>query len=201
MQSSEKVVYVDWQEGSLTPPRSLETRIGVFASTLGAIIACIAYYGGYVAVRTDPISPIVDLIARIIFIASIAGQITYVGLVWASLKQRGLAFGPAVVAMHPRIPWFLRPVVSLLWLLQFLQGCAFILVIEGFIHDPQSEIPARLWFIRALVAFACTYATYLYLLLAIGTMVRRKPVVQMLWRWRFIFDAGIALLLVLCGLR
>lgn len=196
-----KIVYVDWQGSSGTPLRSLEMRVGVFAATLWAIIACIACCGGYVALPTDPAPHVISLVGRIYWVVCIAMQITYVGLVWASLKQRGQAFGPAVVATHPRIPWLLRPMVSLLWLLQFLQGCLFILIIEGLSHDPQGEIPARLWFMRVLIAFVCTDATYLYLLLALGTMVRRKPVVPMLWRWRFAFDACVALVLVLYGGR
>jgi hypothetical protein len=186
MHAPAKAVYVDWSPAK-TPLTTLEARLGVFAATLWTIIGFFADAGaGFAVTQKDP--PIARAIGRGAIALSLALRVIFLVLVWAGLRAKNQPFGPAVVSAQPRLPYILRPLVSLLWLFQFFLGIGFILVIEGFIHDPQSEIPARLWFMKALISIVCAYATYLYLLLAVGTLVRKPALLRFLWRGRFIFD-------------
>jgi hypothetical protein len=187
MNAPAKTVYGDWSSGAKTPLMSLEVRLGVFAATLWTIIGFFGDAGaGFAAIKSD--SPHARAIGQSVVVLSLALRVVFLVLVWGSVRIKNQPFGPAVVAVQPSIPWILRPVVSLLWLFQFFLGVAFVLVIEGFIHDPESEIPARLWFIKLLISFVCVYATYLYLLLAVGTLFRKQGLLRFLWRARFVFD-------------
>jgi hypothetical protein len=186
---------LDWADGGPTAFASLEVRVGVFTATLWAIIALIGDFGALQAEAAEHWVPVVGFL----IVLSAIFQVYFVVLVWASTRKKGRGFGVAVVATHPRLPWALRPVISLVWLFNFLMGCMYILVIEQFIVDPESRIPPRLWFMRALIGFVCAYATYLYLLLAIGTLAGNSRVVNAIWRCRFLVDAVLTVVLILHG--
>jgi hypothetical protein len=187
MHSPVKTVYVDWSGGTQSSLASLEVRLGIFAATLWTIIGFFGDTGAaFAVVQKD--APVARTVGQGVIVLSLTMRVIFLVLVWASLRVKNQPFGPAVVSSQRRLPYILRPLVSLLWLFQFFLGVAFVLVIEGFIHDPKSEIPARLWFMKALISLACVYATYLYLMLAIGTLVRNQGLLRFLWRGRFIFD-------------
>jgi hypothetical protein len=194
-----RTVWVDWGAGPATPLSRLEMRLGAFATSLWAIIACVADTGAFVAIGNKPaVVPAARLITLGLIAASIALQVKFVALAWGSLRrQQGESFGPALVFTQRSLPWIARPVLALLWLLQFVLGCVYVLVVEGFINAPDSQVPPHLWFMRALIVFVCAYATYVYLLLAVGTMVRSPRVVNAIWRMRFAVDALASIIVLL----
>jgi hypothetical protein len=180
-----KIEYVDWSSGGTSALQSFETRLGVFSSTLWAILAVIIYAGAHAAELQHGSRPLVIGIIDTL----IGAQFYYVALIWMSLKRKGRAFGPAVVETHPRLPKILRPLVSVLWLIQFLVGLICVGLIEGVIRDPQAQIPRQLWFVQVLIAFACCYSSYLYLVLAVGVLFRNRKLIEGMWRRRFLLDA------------
>ncbi len=164
-----KIQYLDWADGGPTAFGSLEVRVGVFAATLWAVIALIGDVGAFQAMAEEHWLPVVGFL----IVLSAIFQVYFVVLVWASTRKK---------ERECRLPWWrlircfrgrLRPVVSLMWLFNFVMGCMYIPPNSSeTIHcRSASRIHlTRLRFMRALIGFVCAYATYLYLLLAVRTV-------------------------------
>lgn len=191
-------VWVDWGRGPATPLSQWENRLGVFATTLWSIIGCIGDVFSLVALSHERRSPLPALmIVEGLIACSILLQLYCVALVWTSIRREEQGFGRRLIATLPSLPWICRPVLSLLWLLQFALGCFYILAADGVVDVPDSRISPQLWFVKALIIFVCAYATYLYLLLAVATLVRSERLANAIWRWRFVVDVLLTLVVLL----
>jgi hypothetical protein len=173
-----------------TPLSRLETRLGVFATSLWAFVAFIADAGALVAAKDSVVLVSIAMICIVM-------QGFFVLLVWGSIRLRHPQFGIGVVRRQPRLELPMQILVALAWVLQFFSGCLYALLAEGIIGNSETQIPARFWFMKVLITFACSYATFIYLLLAVGTLVRSDRILHAMWRWRFVIDGILTVLLLL----
>lgn len=183
---------VDWSPRN-TALIDLETRLGVFATTVSVLVICLCDVSGYLLERPTLARPV---LAGSLCAICVLMQVALLIMVWRSLASRGEAFGPAVAACQPRCPLILRPVMALAWSSQFLIGCLYTFLAEGAIGDAGTGIAPQFWFMRFFVGLLCAYTTYLYLLLAIGAFTDNKLIVPWMWRKRFIVDVILAGVLI-----
>jgi hypothetical protein len=122
----------------------------------------------------------------------------------ATLRFYGRGFSDAghpmavdLAMSQPRYPWPLRPFVAAWWL-----ACFAIVPLAGkwttgqFSLIPGMGLQAWGWKAAALaVLFAAAHAANTYLMLAVATLVRRRPLVRVLWGLRLAVDALVVLAL------
>jgi hypothetical protein len=108
-----------------------------------------------------------------------------------------LSFSAAVfeATRYPRLPWLLRPFLSLWWLAHFAGGVV-VTVAAGqkwtrAAFDPKLAVVHTL--LPYVLGLAYSFAGNLYLGLALGVMVRRPSLLERLWKWRLLTDILIML--------
>jgi hypothetical protein len=112
-----------------------------------------------------------------------------------SLEIGNYPFAPGFALKLGRWPLLLRPPAAAWWALHFLLGTVACMALENLI-----VANAVNWNIRILrclifvgVGLTIAYSANLYALLAITACGGGERVVRQVWRWRIVFDLGVAI--------
>jgi hypothetical protein len=103
-----------------------------------------------------------------------------------------LSFSEAVfqATRYPGLPWPLRPLLTLWWLLHFAGGVV-VAVAAGQAWSLAAFSPKAIvvqTVLPQVLGLAYAFAGNLYLALALGVLVRRPLLLQRLWKWRLLSD-------------
>jgi hypothetical protein len=170
--------------------QSIESTIGgvfavvvAFCFLLGGVIACYIVSVDRNA-RTSP-----EILSGAVGI----GVVLIEGLfIWALMdamekleEPRALLFAQR----QPRWPVVLRPVVVLWWLIHFLAGAAATIAIERvFPAGAAWREKVILTAIPVVLILAGSYASNLFLLLAVAAAFPRQAIIEVVWRRRIVVD-------------
>ena len=114
-----------------------------------------------------------------------------------SLDARIVPTAPLAVLIAgrlPRIPWLLRPVVSLWWTAHFAGAAALGMLACDFLLRILKGAPLQQQLFLPLVFYVpLLFAANLYLLLAAAVFYRDPAVHARLWSWRLVIDLALGL--------
>jgi hypothetical protein len=112
-----------------------------------------------------------------------------------SLENGNYPFAPWFALKLGRWPLPLRPLAAAWWTVHFLLGTVACMALENLIVADVVN-----WNVRVLrclvfvgVGLTVAYSANLYALLAVTACGGGERIVRQLWRWRIVFDLGVAI--------
>ena len=124
------------------------------------------------------------------------------------VRRRNVRIMPAaplavlIAGQLPRIPWLLRPVVSLWWTAHFAGAAALgVLAYDCLLRLLKDAPFQQQLFLPLGFYIPLLFAANLYLLLAAAVFFRNPVVHAKLWRWRLVIDLALSLIAWKLGLH
>ena len=102
-----------------------------------------------------------------------------------------------VACRIPQIPFLLRPLLSLWWLVHFVAGAVLGFGISRLAIRGLNQQSAFVVILALVLQVGFLFAVNLYLLMAISVFIRDAPKLEKLWGWRFPLDLTVSLTILL----
>ena len=176
-------IYVREPRGVTGILRRVEKTVSIAVSVL--IVLEVLVGGGFLTYTTE--GKIVFVPLLLVWICATVGQ--FIFLAWLKTARDGIVddpFMPQFALRQPRWPVAVRPLIVVFWLAHFLVTMLFLVGFEEILQPAGYQ-----WVgIIALVAtvWALSHCSQMFLLLAASALYRSEPLINELWRRRFLID-------------
>jgi hypothetical protein len=166
-------------------------KVDTVLSLLAAMLVCFLLTMGLLGQLTDQLPPKSQTVLNWLFgflMWTLIADGWFMVKMWTGLARKWEPLAPMIAAAQPRLPWILRPFVSLWWLLHMLLISMLLILITS---ETQHPGWGRMVFIF-LLDWGMSYLSIIFLLLTVSAISRNLKGVLWFWKHRVLWSLGIS---------